>query len=440
MIPRPLTDHERAILLYFRDQGTPAEARRAQVVLLSDENAPTANIAAAVSLSPNRVRHWVRAWHAQGLGIFERVPEHLLAGQGVVALATPNGADESLAVEAADEDEAEAAPPGPPPGVEAPRLPLELREQVGVLPDDPMAEAGRKVLYYHFERMLLNEPGSRLGEDIEAVHDMRVATRRMRSAMRLFAPFFEDGIAKRYRKGLRATGDALGAVRDLDVFEEKAAKFMQANPEADLGPLFEAWDQQLQQARAALIEYLDSRQFARFVERFHTFLTTPGLGALPVAEGGVPIYQVRHVLPPLIYDLYERVRAYETVVEGAPITTLHALRIEFKRLRYALEFFEEVLGPEARRVIKEIKVMQDHLGDLNDAEVAGQLLRAFVDEQSAIYSGIPLFIRPDISGVMHYATAKQAEKEHLLATFPEAWANFLRADVRRDLAVAVAAL
>ena len=144
--------------------------------------------------------------------------------------------------------------------------------------------------------------------------------------------------------------------------------------------------------------------------------------------------------PRLIYECFEQVRAYETVMETASITMLHALRIDFKRLRYTLEFFEEVLGREVKIVIKEVKIMQDHLGDLNDAEVAIAALRAFVDHYHAQLDGVPIFMRADISGVMQYAAAKEAERRRLLDTFPPVWENFLRDDVRRNLALAISIL
>ena len=56
----------------------------------------------------------------------------------------------------------------------------------GLKIDDTMAEGARKTLYFHFRRMLYHEPGTRLGQDIEELHDMRVATRRMRAAIRVF--------------------------------------------------------------------------------------------------------------------------------------------------------------------------------------------------------------------------------------------------------------
>src|SRR5262249_34583357 len=61
---------------------------------------------------------------------------------------------------------------------------------VGVRADEPMAEAGRKVLRFHYARMINQEEGVRQGADIEAVHDMRVATRRQRAALGLFAGHF----------------------------------------------------------------------------------------------------------------------------------------------------------------------------------------------------------------------------------------------------------
>ncbi|MBN1965891.1 MAG: CHAD domain-containing protein, partial [Anaerolineae bacterium] len=363
-------------------------------------------IAEAVSLSPSQVRYWLRAWEEQRLGIF---PGDLPA---------------------------EPQPLWP--GVHMPRLPLELRNKVGMLPDDSMAEAGRKSLLFHFERMLFNEPGSRLGEDIEAVHDMRVATRRMRSAFRLFAPFLDPDVTRPHIRQLQRLGRVLGEVRDLDVFKEKAGHFMQTAPEVDLSPLLTAWDQRLVEARAALIAHLDNKKFDRFVEKFHVFVITPGMGArhLPAPS---PV-QVRHIAPRLIYEHYEQVRAYEAVLEDAPPTTLHALRIDCKRLRYTLEFFEEVMGPEVKMIIKEMKILQDHLGDLNDAEVVGHVLQDFIAQQQAAHSGVPVFLRPSLEGVMAYASAKEDEKRRLMETFPPVWANFNRHEVRRCLALAVAAL
>ncbi len=418
-----LTDTERAALVALRANGLPPIARRAAVILLSGDGQSAPAIARDVGLSVSTVYYWRREWSERRMDIFREA-------------ALPESAASPAAEEIASPPEPEAQP-----GVSAPRLPLELREAVGMLPNDAMAEAGRKALHFNFERMLLHEPVARLGADIEGVHDMRVATRRMRSAFRLFGPFFDPQAIRPLLRGLRRTATALGEVRDLDVFREKAGQFVTRNPGTDLTPLFTTWQADYDAARAALIEALNAPRFARFVERLHGFVTTPGAGALPIQRGdGIEAYQVRHVAPRLIYEHYERVRAYEALVDSAPIATLHALRIDFKRLRYAMEFFEEVLGPEVKLVIKEIKTMQDHLGDLNDTSVAAQVLDGFITAQRDTHSGVPQFLRPDISGVLAYADFQAAEQQRLLDTFAEAWANFNREEVRRSLALAVAVL
>jgi len=318
-------------------------------------------------------------------------------------------------------------------------LPKKKLKSPGVLPDDAMSEAGRKVLRFHFERMLAHEPGTRLGEDIEELHDMRVATRRMRSAFGVFSPYFDPDALQPFLKGLRRTGRALGGVRDLDVFMEKAQRYCNTLPEEErssLDPLLTDWKGQREAKRTQMLEYLDGRRYERFVRDFGEFVVTEGAGALPVpADKPVP-NQVSHLVPSLIYNRYQVVRGYETALDGAPIETLHALRIDCKRLRYSLEFFREVLGPEVEDTIKEVVIMQDHLGDLNDADVACSLLVGFL----AGWVRAAQRERINVSGVTRYLVAKQNDLRELIESFPEAWHNFNRPDVRRNLALAVSVL
>jgi CHAD domain-containing protein len=309
----------------------------------------------------------------------------------------------------------------------------------GVLPDDPMSEAGRKVLRFHFERMLEHEPGTRLGEDIEELHDMRVATRRMRSAFRVFSPYFDPDVLKPFLKGLKRTGGALGSVRDLDVFMEKAQRYLDGLPEEErssLDPLLANWREEREAARAQMLAYLDGKKYQQFVRDFGEFLLTEGAGALAVPADKPLPYRVCHLVPALIYDRYQVVRGYETVIEDAPIETLHALRIDCKRLRYSLEFFREVLGPEAKDVIREVVIIQDHLGDLHDADVACGLLVGFLDG----WAKAEQRERINVSGVASYLVAKQNELRELIQSFPEAWQHFNRSEVRRKLALAVSVL
>lgn len=321
-------------------------------------------------------------------------------------------------------------------------LPLPL-ERTNLLAEDTLAEAGRKVFLFHFAQMLAHESGTRLGEDIEELHDMRVATRRMRAAFEVFGEAYEPKLIKTLLKGLRATGRALGHPRDMDVFMEKAHLYLNSLPEdqqAGLDPLLAAWEQERQSARQEMNVYLDSPGYVDFIERFNRFVQTPGLGALPVStEHPIP-NRLREIVPILIYSRMASVRAFEPLLGNARIEQLHALRIEFKKLRYAVEYFREVMGPEAKYVIEVIKRLQDHLGELNDANVATQLLRQFLDDWDASQAGRPIAERQNPGGIIAYLAYQHAQRHELMITFQQAWDEFARPEFRQALATAIAVL
>jgi CHAD domain-containing protein len=318
----------------------------------------------------------------------------------------------------------------------APAITEPAPETPGILPGDPMSEAGRKVLRFHFRRMRRHEPGTRLGQDIEELHDMRVATRRMRSAARIFGPYFDRKAFAPHLKGLRRAGQTLGAVRDLDVLLLKTQSYtdnLPADQRDSLRPLLDAWRAKREAARQQMTVYLDSEGYAEFAESFGAFLAIEGTG---VAEPTTAT--VSEGTPLVIYERLAAVRAYAPLLaygDQADIPTLHALRIAFKRLRYALEFFREVLGPEADDVIAVAVEMQDHLGDLHDADVACGLIVEFLNYW---HHARPVGVR--IEGVAAYLVERQAEMTRLVETAPAAWSRFEDPALRRKLALAVGVL
>jgi CHAD domain-containing protein len=325
-------------------------------------------------------------------------------------------------------------------------------EEPLIVADDSMSEAGRKTLRFQYQKMLYHEPGTRLGEDIEALHDMRVATRRMRAAWRVFGDYFEPKAVAPFLKGLKRTGRALGPVRDLDVFREKVRAYAATLPEAEQGRLdglLGVLDARREAARARMIVYLDTEKYARFVARFGQFLETPGMGSLEVGPGdGEPRpHRVRHVAPMAIYERLAAVRSYDewVTIPDPPLERLHALRIACKRLRYTLEFFEQVLGPDARVGIKEVVAVQDHLGELQDAVVASGILgdllsRGTWAEETESAPG-PGAMSPEArEGVEAYLAAKESELLQLMETFPEAWQPLNTLEFSRLVAEAVAVL
>jgi CHAD domain-containing protein len=331
--------------------------------------------------------------------------------------------------------EAVATPPAKP---EKPTLAL----------DDSMAEAARLTLRYHFQIMLYHEPGTRRGEDIEDLHDMRVAVRRMRMALAVFGDYLDPQTMRPFARGLRQTGRLLGAVRDLDVFREKAQSYLSGLPAeqaSGLTPVMAEIAREREAARAEMLAYLESKRYRRFVEQFGEFLEQPGAGALPVIVEDIRVipHRLRHVVPITIQQRLAGVRSYDQWLaeKEPPLPRLHQLRIAFKDLRYALEFFREVLGPDAGALIEEIKQAQDHLGDIQDCVVAGGLLRCFLAWGTFQPPAKPVEMTAVIApGAAIYLAARLAELQRLLATFPATWERFNRMEVRDRFSQSLASM
>ena len=253
----------------------------------------------------------------------------------------------------------------------------------GVLADDHIAEAGRKVMRFHLGRMLAREAGVRDGKDLEDVHAMRVATRRQRAAWRVFGEAYRHGRTRRYRHGLREVAGRLGAVRDLDVLLEAADVYRNDQPVREqraLEPLLHDWREHRDDARVLLIRELDSDAYRRWVDDYRDFVRTEGAGVLPVQP--TQPHRVRDTAGSRVWAAYEQVRGYEPVLRWADVETLHELRIAGKWLRYTLEFVREALGDDAGPLIERVTALQDHLGLMNDANVSGSMARTFLVEHA----------------------------------------------------------
>jgi triphosphatase len=301
-------------------------------------------------------------------------------------------------------------------------------------PEDSMSEAGRKVMLGQFIQMLENEDSAKDGSDPEGVHDMRVATRRLRSTLRMLEAQYKPKTALSLEAELKRLARALGAVRDLDVLIEGLRTFhgplAEDNPaRAAVQQVIDAFNAELSNDRYRLIRTLEKKSTDRFYRDFAQFLITPGSGARAAASDVQP-QQVRHALPPLIYEHLAAVRAYDTVLAGADDETLHMLRIEFKRLRYAVTLFQDVLGAPSKEFLKELSVFQDHLGRMQDIVTAqdrvGSALRALPDDVTA--------------GMAAYYDALNHEHAALREGLADRWKRFNSKAVMSKLASAIAVL
>jgi CHAD domain-containing protein len=275
----------------------------------------------------------------------------------------------------------------------------------------------------------------REGVDPEELHSMRVATRRMRAAWRVFGDGFRPDRTARYRRRLRVVAARLGAVRDLDVLIDATVAFTETLPSAErdgLEPLIDAWRDQREANRRLLIAELDSGRYRRFVDDYRDFVLTPGAEVQPI-DPTTP-HRVRDTAGSRIWTAYERVRAFESVLKWADVPTLHRLRIEAKRLRYTLEFVREALGPEAPALIQRVVALQDHLGAMNDADVAAHMARGFLVEHAGELSDT------QAAAISHYLVAREREVARLKRTVGLPWRGVAGLTFRRALGRTIAAL
>lgn len=235
------------------------------------------------------------------------------------------------------------------------------------------AEVACAVLRKQFAVFRANEPGTRLGDDIEALHDMRVATRRLRAAMAAFRPFLSPRIL-RFRDQLGWVAAALGEVRDLDVQLERMHEWREeSTPDrsAALESIQKLLETRRMAARRRMLAVLDSRRYQRLCEQFTNALR---LGPpRTFAPGRAPVLSVA---PDMVERRYKRARkAGDAIGKDSPPEAYHLLRIDAKKLRYALEFVGNgIYGKPAIEFSARVTALQDVLGLHQDAYVAIEML------------------------------------------------------------------
>jgi CHAD domain-containing protein len=250
-----------------------------------------------------------------------------------------------------------------------------------VLPSDSFAAAGRKAMWIQVDRMLQREEAVRDPDQSDALKRYRVATRRLRAALRVFREAYPRRETKPIRTGLSELADALGSVRDLDVRLEEVDRWARERgdgAEDAIRPLRRSLAAQRHAAAAALARKLDGRAHRRLIGELVDFVTTLEPEVAPHA--GTPERATRDRAGSSVWAAYEQVRSYAAIVRWADLPTLHGLRIEAKRLRYTVEFLGNLLGPEKDLLVERLVALQDHLGALNDATLAVAAVRSFLGE------------------------------------------------------------
>ena len=222
----------------------------------------------------------------------------------------------------------------------------------------------------------IESEGRRLrdGADVDEIHDLRVATRRARTAAKIFADAVDPDELRRVRRELTRLSDRLGDVRDIDVMLETVSK---ARPTDDdgLAPLRETWKQERDDAGKRLREELETGRYGRFLQRIAD-LGDPSRAVSP--DDGEPPLLVRHNAPTAIWAAFGHLLAFDIDPAAPDPLRVHRMRIAAKRLRYTIEMFEDALGGDAAGLIERITALQDLAGTSHDAGVAARRARVIL--------------------------------------------------------------
>jgi len=301
--------------------------------------------------------------------------------------------------------------------VRAPRPPAGSKAGELGLRADMSAEAAMQAILRHTldhllrnESVVLENPA-----DIEGVHQMRVATRRLRSCLRVFRSVLSRPVTSLLNRRVKWLTDALGPARDWDVLiDETLAPMREAfSDHAGLLEIGQAAEGFRARAYDRAREALESTRYTDLVLTMAGWIEGRKWRATVEArqrkrlEGPAKRFAVK-----LLDGRYARVCERGDRFESLSVEERHALRIRCKRLRYAAEFFADLWGRERTRpLIRHLSGLQDILGVLNDAAVSRGLLAEITADED----------HPGVALVLGW---KAAMTHVLLARFGRSWKAF----------------
>jgi CHAD domain-containing protein len=274
-----------------------------------------------------------------------------------------------------------------PPDVEVP----DIEEDASVFDVVRLELANAVVRLFH------HDPGVRRGDDPEDVHQARVATRRLRSALRTFRDVLEPTWANPLRDRLRWLADDLGAVRDAEVQRDRLRSHEPLLPESDrasLADFTKLLESTRDEARERLLEAMRAPRYVSLLDELVAAAREPRvLDEIAAAPAAIALR------PALDAPWKHLESALDQAREDPSDASLHAARIRAKRARYAAEAVTPVFGKRAAAFAKAAADLQDVLGEHQDSVVA----RAWLREAAA--GGADAFVAGELAAIEAQAAA-----------------------------------
>ncbi|MEI8330320.1 MAG: CHAD domain-containing protein [Methanomicrobiales archaeon] len=287
--------------------------------------------------------------------------------------------------------------------------------------------------------------GVRAAEDMEYIHRMRVASRRLRAALPLFSSCFPPKNYNRWSDEIRMITRALGEARDTDVQIASLTKYLKRSDKTwntinpvPLGdppttPAVRYLVASLQKRRGALqkdvVSALDSLEKSHVIDTMRDTFSRPlpplrGVQRRSFAYGIAPVAAIR------IEERLETLLAFEPWISHPnAVAEHHATRVAAKKLRYTLETYAPVYRLNLKKPIAHVKEVQEILGDLHDCDVwIDEVIRLLLRERSLLRSDNEEK-RPDtrtLSSLKIFLAEKEREREQIYRHFVRYWATLKR--------------
>lgn len=229
------------------------------------------------------------------------------------------------------------------------------------------------VLCARFDEMASHRDAALDWKDPEGVHDMRVASRRLRSALRDFSPYIREQPLKTCAKQIREIAQSLGRVRDLDVSIatlERLASRCPADVLRGIERLIQERIRRREPERDSLERIIARGKFEQLASEFHEASRRATRPKVSKNKDGITEPSFRETSREIIakrVDELERIGS--TVFEPFRRKRLHRMRIAAKRVRYSIQLFAQCLPDAVNAVAEPVARLQGDLGDLHDADV-----------------------------------------------------------------------
>jgi len=247
----------------------------------------------------------------------------------------------------------------------------------------------KQIMLSLLDTLEANIDGTKANLDSEFLHDLRVATRRTRSAMSQIKGVFDEQELEPFKKGFAWLGQVTGPTRDMDVYLLKFDDYRQSLPvkiRPDLEPFHDFLLIHHKQAQRALVRKLNSPQFRELIKDWREWLEQ---GVADVSLTANAMRPIAELAGQRIFKIYKRVLKNGNAIESdSAAELLHDLRKDCKKLRYLMEFCQSLYPQlEIAGLIKLTKVLLDNLGDFQDLQVQAEAIESFGEQM--LEQGVP---------------------------------------------------